>query len=408
MDRDTSGQDLTRARGVSSRAADPARASSLSVHRTVESGQAPERPLRILIDAINDNAEPRGPDRYLERLLTQMRAHGPQHRYVVVYASWQRLFREMAPAADLQPVELAPPRRPLARALWHAGRFPAIARELEPDVVFLPNIIWTPGLVPTVMTVHDLAHFRFPEKFGRIKGRLQRPLIRRAIRSANKLISVSEATTADIRRFAPAGTGMITQIPEGGPEAIMREGSEQGGRFFLYVGKLERTKNVEALIRAFLSSDALAEEGWQVVIAGPDGNAADEIRALAAASCGRVRLAGFVGEDELRRLYLDAGVFVFPSRIEGFGLVLLEAMAHGAPVIGMNASAIPEVVGDAGLLVDVDKPDGLVCAMERLAADPALRQRLREAGYRRLEQFSWRAAAESTLSLLAETAESAR
>ena len=361
----------------------------------------PARPLRILIDAVNDNAEPRGPDRYLEHLLAHMLALGRPHRFLLGHAPWQRLFADMPDRPGLERLPLDPPRAPLPRALWHAARFPAIANRLAPDAVFLPNVIWTPGLAaPSVMTVHDLLHFRFPEKFGRVKGRLQRPLLRRAVAAADALVAVSEATRADMLRFTGAAPARIRLIGEGGPEPVLRTAPEATPPFFLFVGKLERTKNAAQLIREFAASPALAAAGWRLVIAGAEGNAAAEARALAAEAGGPVTLAGFVSEDRLRELFLTCGAFVFPSEAEGFGLVLLEAMAHGAPVIALNATATPAVVGDAALLVEPGAPGGLARAMERLAAEPWTRDRLRAAGYRRLGAFSWSAAATATLDLI--------
>lgn len=367
----------------------------------------PAHPLRILINAVNDNADPRGPDRYLDELLTAMLALGSPHRFLLAHAPWQRLFAGMPDRPGLERLVLRPPRRPLPRVLWHAARFPAIANRIAPDVVFLPNVIWAPGLTaPSVMTVHDLLHFRFPEKFGRLKARLQRPVIRRAVGGADALIAVSEATRADILRHTPALPARIRLIGEGGPDPVVRDGTEAAPPFFLFVGKLERTKNVGLLIREFLASSALARSGWRLVIAGADGNAADEARALADGSDGRVELAGFVPEGRLRELFLGCGAFVFPSEAEGFGLVLLEAMAHGAPVVALDATSVPAVVGDAAILVAPGDAGALGRAMERLATEPGTRARLRAAGYRRLGHFSWRAAAEATLDLIEATARS--
>lgn len=362
------------------------------------------RPLSILVDAVNGNADPRGPDRYLDRLLQAVAELGTAHRATVLHAPWQRLFAGRRYGEGIRCREVAPPRGAAERVIWHARRFAALAGEEAPDVVFLPNLIWTPGLAaPSVVCAHDLAHFRAPEKFGRAKARLLRPVIRRALRRADRVIAVSEFTAGDVVRYAGVPRDRIDVIPEGGPPPRPRPpGAERGAEppVFLFVGKLERSKGVDTLLRAFAGSDRLAALGATLDLVGPDGNAARDIAALAAASGGRVRRRGFLPEAELERLYRRCRAFVFPSEAEGFGLALLEAMAHDAPVIAARAMAVPEVVGDAALLVPPRDPAALAAAMERLAETPDLAARLAQAGRRNLARFSWTRAAERTLSAL--------
>jgi glycosyltransferase involved in cell wall biosynthesis len=169
---------------------------------------------------------------------------------------------------------------------------------------------------------------------------------------------------------------------------------------FLYVGQIERTKNVPLLVEAFLGSDMLRDRGYRLVLVGPDGNDSATLAPLVAASGGRVQRPGYVDDTTLDSLYASARGFVFPSEAEGFGLVILEAMARGAPVIAADATSLPEVVGDAGLLVPPGDRGALRQAMERLASDEALGPALSAAGYRRLPLFSWEVAGRETAALL--------
>jgi glycosyltransferase involved in cell wall biosynthesis len=252
-----------------------------------------------------------------------------------------------------------------------------------------------------------MLHFRTPEKFGRFKSAVLRRVIRRALRRAGHVIAVSEFTAADVRRFAGVPGARLTVVSEGGPRPQSRAG-DTAARHFLFVGKIERTKGVTDLIEAFAGSPLLTAAGWRLILSGPDGNASPEVAARIAAldpeTRSRIEKLGFVDEGRLRELYLTTRGFVFPSVSEGFGLVLLEAMAHGAPVIAARATSLPEVVADAGLLVAPGDTGALRRAMERLATDDALCCDLRKRGYRRLSEFSWQRAGEETMRILRETA----
>jgi glycosyltransferase involved in cell wall biosynthesis len=358
--------------------------------------------MRILIDAINDNAEPRGPDRYLVCLLREMAALAPGADFHVCHAPWQTRLVEQLAGPGVRFTCLDVPRRPLPRMIWHALSFARWANAQAADVIFLPNIILAFGLrAPVVMTVHDLLHFEVPEKFGRLKGRLQRLQIRAALRSPRRLIAVSDYTLAQMRRLLPGAVSRAVKITEGGPEPAAARPPSTDPPFFLFVGRVERSKGVEDLVDAFLDSALLRERGARLCIVGSPGNAEDALRRrLARDLAGQVERPGFLSEEELQARYARCTAFVFPSRAEGFGLVVLEAMARGAPVIAAEATSLPEVVGDAGVLVRAGDRRALREAMETLLEDHGLRQSLVARGFRRLSTFSWRNAGRDTLAQL--------
>jgi glycosyltransferase involved in cell wall biosynthesis len=360
----------------------------------------------VIVNAINDNADIRGPDRYLLSLLPEMAKLAPDCTFELCHAPWQAGIAAARMPSNVRSTVLAPPRHPIVRAAWQAAVFPRWADASGANAIFLPNLIYTPRMrTPCVMTVHDLAHFRFPEKFGTVKGRVQRLQIRLAVRRPDRLIAVSEFTRKDLARFTGADDSRVTEIWEGGPEPIYRHGGPADAPFLLYVGRTERSKNVEGLIDAFAGSEVLRAANVRLLIAGTPGNAEALIRErIAAGESDRIRRLGFVSEDELRNLYLTATAFVFPSLVEGFGLVLLEAMAYGAPIVAMRATAVPDVVGDAGLLVDPEEKNGLRSAMERIMLEPGLRDALSRRGYSRLGKFSWTVAARQTWALIEEVA----
>lgn len=357
----------------------------------------PRPPLRLIVNAVNDNAHPRGPDRYLMELLAAMAQLPDAPSVQLVTAPWQGHFDDIPLGPQGQVHRVTPPRGPIPRVLWQALAFPRIARQIKGDAVFLPNLIYAPLLpAPSLLTAHDLLQFRAPDKFGTLKARLLRWLIARALHSATRIKAVSQFTAQDITRFTRTDPAKITVILEGGPKAQPRK--TRPGRFFLFVGKIERTKNVAGLIRAFNASAILRDLNYRLCIVGPDGNASKEVSALLPAP--DIDRPGFIPEEELTRLYATCRGFVFPSTAEGFGLVLLEAMARGAPVIAADATSLPEVAGSAGLLVPPGDQDALQRAMEDLAQDDALFLRMQRAGYRRLNDFSWQQAAQETLAAL--------
>lgn len=248
------------------------------------------------------------------------------------------------------------------------------------------------------MTAHDLLHFRHPEKFGVWKAWLLRKVIRRALRRSDAVIAVSAFTAGDVVRFGGADPARVVTIAEGGP--VLQERTGAAEKTFLFVGKLERTKGICDLIQAFRRSDRLAQAGFRLLIVGPDGNATGDVHRAMQGAGDRIQRLGFVDETALRALYLTCRGFVFPSVAEGFGLVVLEAMARGAPVIAADATSLPEVVGQAGLLVPPGDTRALTAALERLAFDDGLFATLQAAGYARLADFDWGRAGAATAAVL--------
>ncbi|MEX0284548.1 MAG: glycosyltransferase family 4 protein [Paracoccaceae bacterium] len=356
--------------------------------------------MSVLVNAVNDNARPRGPDRYLLELLPRMRAADPNMRFTVVHGPWQTAFAEPTEIEGVTFRAVDAPRKPVPRLLWQASGFVRLANESDADAVFLPNLIWTPGLrPPSVMTVHDLLHFSHPDKFGRVKSALLRRVIRRALHRSDALIAVSEATRGVIGQVAPAALPRTHVILEGGPEPHPQLRTPRE-RMFLYVGQIERTKHVPLLARAFLRSAVLRDLGYRLVILGPEGNDSETLAPLIVNGAGRIERPGYVDDAALANYYATARGFVFPSEAEGFGLVVLEAMAHGTPVIAADATSLPEVVGNSGLLVPPGDGQALGAAMEQLAQDDALAARLEMAGRARLARFSWDDAGRGTVAAL--------
>jgi alpha-1,3-rhamnosyl/mannosyltransferase len=247
--------------------------------------------------------------------------------------------------------------------------------------------------VPLVVTVHDAVAWAHTEWMSRANVVQHRLVVERALPRAAAILTPSAFTRDALRFKLDPERGVDTHFhrADGAP----REG---GLPYLLAVRTLQPRKNLEAALAAFERAvDAGLEH--RLVIVGARGwcDGALLARVRGSRHAERIRLAGFVADDELAALYRGADALLFPSRYEGFGLPALEAMASGTPVVAARAGALPEVVGAAGILVDPDDPDVLATALLELLADADRQARLRAAGLRRAEAFTWAACAELTV-----------
>ncbi|HKC20373.1 MAG TPA: glycosyltransferase family 1 protein [Candidatus Dormibacteraeota bacterium] len=248
---------------------------------------------------------------------------------------------------------------------------------------------------PLVVTLHDLIPWVWGG--GRMRGeRLRFWLGRRLLRRADVVIAVSSSTAADAARLGVVAASQVRVVPEAadpifqrkdGASSRVRERFGLDGSFLLFVGALDARKDPAALLGAWQTARR-GDGNLKLVVTGPPGN-----QALATIP-GAVQL-GLVDSDTLADLYSAAGCLVFPSRYEGFGLPCLEAMACGCPVAAYRNSSLPEVVDDAGLLVD----DGDVAALGDAAAQMIRdRDRWQRSGLQRAKKFSWLSTAKATIS----------
>jgi glycosyltransferase involved in cell wall biosynthesis len=263
-----------------------------------------------------------------------------------------------------------------------------------------------------IATIHDLFFLREPSLTERYGGQYWRRVLPARAGELDAVIAVSRSTAADVEELLGIPSSRIVVIGEGVDRAFresLSAGEVEGTLsalgidrpYLLAVGTLEPRKNFPFLIRTFARWSARRSEDLLLVIAGQRGWGAAEVEeAIRETGLGeRVRLVSYLSGRRLLALYRGCVAFLFPSRYEGFGLPLLEAMAAGAPVIAARNSAIPEVVGDAALLHGTEDGEELEGALDRLVDDGALREELIARGRRRVERFTWRAAAEATCRL---------
>jgi glycosyltransferase involved in cell wall biosynthesis len=223
-----------------------------------------------------------------------------------------------------------------------------------------------------------------------------------AARRSDRILTVSEASKRDILEYFNVPPEKITVIPNAIDERFLHEPTDEAlrlvaeryqleGDFVLYVGNIKPHKNVERLVDAFhLARQAGFDELRLVVIGDELSKNASLRRAVHRYNLHKhVRFLGFLPDETLSAVYRLASVFVFPSLYEGFGLPPLEAMACGTPVITSNVSSLPEVTGDAALLVDPTDASAIAAAITRVLSEPGLREDLRARGLARARQFSW-------------------
>lgn len=303
-----------------------------------------------------------------------------------------------------------------------------LAREIAaspPDVLFVPAHVlpWRPPgrtLPPSVVTIHDLGYHYFPEAHTRQQRAYLEWSTRYAVKHATRLIAVSQATAADLQRLYHADPAKIDVVHEAcEPIPHMAQGeiaatfSELGisRPYALFVGTLQPRKNLVRLVDAYakvIERDSTLP--FDLVLAGARGWLSDSLFAAIDAHNlrARIHLPGAVSDTQLYALLRGAHLFVFPSLFEGFGLPILEAQSAGVPVMTANNSSLPEVAGEGALYVDPTDVDAIAAAMLRLSTDEALRAQLIAAGHENVKRFSWSHAAQQTLEVLRNAAESGK
>lgn len=305
--------------------------------------------------------------------------------------------------------------------------FPMYLRSLSPDLVHVPlNRVPFLMVQPYVVTVHDLANLLFEwEEYSKLRIQLRRYRLKRGLARASRVIAVSEATRRDVAQLAgvPANRlRLVYNAPD--PQFFQVDGAgaaEARGRvmeryqiqspFLLYAGNIRRHKNIPRLVEAFaVVREQLAGHpvycNLRLVIIGDNISQYPAVRQAVIRSRSEhvVRFLGFVPFETLRFFYQSATAFVFPSRYEGFGLPPIEAMASGTPVVTSNVSSLPEVVGDAAILVNPENVFDIVRGIRDVLLDDALRATLISKGREQAARFSWSRTARQVLEIYQEAA----
>ncbi len=366
------------------------------------------KPLRIGVNALYlIPGGVGGTEIYLRSLLDALAAIDPLNRYFIF--TNRETGATLAPQAPnfetlVQPVRAAS--RP-ARLLWEQTALPLAAARAGLDVMFNPG--FTAALAcgcPQVTVFHDLQHKRHPEYFRWLDLPFWNFFLYWSAQVSRRLIAVSEATAVDLLRYYRLPDGKVLVVPHGvDPEFHQIASRRQPEPFLLAVSTLHPHKNLETLLRAFVDFRRARPE-FRLVVCGLHGFHTAPLHALRdlLGLAGAVDFPGWIPRAELYDRFARAWAFVYPSRFEGFGMPVLEAMAAGVPTACSAIEPLSGIVGDAALTFDPLDIAAMAEALLRISGDEALRTRLAEAGPRRAAKFSWAAAAQATLQALREAA----
>ena len=375
--------------------------------------------MRVAIDAQAAVApEKTGVGHYTWNLIHHLPQADPRTTYVAWYPFVRRLQGRPLAFRDVRAPNFVERWTPVPGRVWRwtADRYelPRVEWFVRFDLLLAPNFFPPPTGAPFVVTVHDLAFRLYPETARHASDRWVRRL-ERAIQRARGILVPSESTKRDLLRLYPADEGRVTvthlgvdldafrRVPS---TAIERVRSTFGidRPYFAFLGGIEPRKNLPRLVHAFsrLSDDVALVIAGGAVPWSPEGPV--ELRgamsSLAPDARRRVILTGYVAHRDRAALLKGAVALAYPSLYEGFGLPVAEALACGTPVLTSNVSSLPEVAGEAALLVDPEDVDALTDGLRRLLEDEDLRHRLAAAGPPRAAELTWEETARKTAGAL--------
>lgn len=388
--------------------------------------------MRIGIDYTAAVWQGAGIGRYTRELVEATIGQGNGHTFRLFYAAGGldpaspylgdlRRLCTAHPTVRAIPIPFSPRR---LTQLWHRLRLP-LPVELftgQLDLLHAPDFTLPPTRARTLLTIHDLSFLILPQAFTPNFHRFLSRMVPRSLRRADHVLADSEATRRDLERLLRVDAQRVTVVYPGvsaafrplPPEACepVRRHFGLPDTFFLFVSTISPRKNLVRLLEAFArvidqghwSSGTAAQPAWPagipiLVIAGQRGWLYEEVfAAIEQLRLGdRVRVLDYVDDKDLPALYNLACASVYPSLYEGFGLPPLEALACGTPVVTADNSSLPEVVGDAAVLVDAESIDSIASGLMQVLADTSLRARLRAAGPERARTFTWDRAAQRLL-----------
>lgn len=357
---------------------------------------------------------------YIKGLLPALARRGGGHKYVLVGGE-----RHRAAFADLPENFRFISFEKKFSGIENHLRFQFLLRPLSLDVFHIPHRA-VPYFMPCpyVSTVHDLDQILFREAFGsKFQAEARFHVLRHGLQKASRIIAVSEATKRDVMNLLAIPEERICVIHNAiEPQFLVRDADPERRRtleryqvdypFLLYVGNIQPQKNLSRLVEAFSVVRSELQQhplygDLRLIIIGNNPAAHSDVRSSVIRSRVQqsVRFLGFVPVETLRIFYSSAAAFVFPSLYEGFGLPPLEAMAQGTPVVTSNTSSLPEVVGEAAVLVNPENVFDIARGIRQSLLDDALRRELSMRGREQASRYSWDRAAERVVEIYGEAAQ---
>ena len=399
------------------------RSETQGAEETLSTHSSSLSPLTIGIDASRSlRTEPTGTEFYSRQIIGHMLAEPSESHAFRLYVPQEPTAEALRGAAPPPHDDRAVTVRTLpGNRLWTHRTLAWELCRRPPDVLFVPAhvvpFLPRPLLPHTVVTLHDIGYRYFPNSHTAMQRLYLELSTRWSAAAARRIIAVSRHTADDLQHFYRVPEAKIRVIHEAPiPRATVQRSVEPTQNaatapvyqrpFALYVGTIQPRKNLLRLIDAFARLTQQRQIGWDLVLVGRRGWLSQEYERHAAARglAGRVHFPGYLPDAAVAALMEKALFFAFPSLFEGFGLPVLEAQTTGVAVMCAKNSALPEIAGDAALLVDPENVDEIAAAMLRLSQDENLRQELIAKGYENVKRFSWEKAARETLAVLEEAA----
>jgi glycosyltransferase involved in cell wall biosynthesis len=374
--------------------------------------------MRVAINAIPLVGPLTGIGNYTWHLAREMAVRLPEPPWLFYGREWSRELRTPAVSSGAAARRKAGAVLPFAHHAarwWQQRHFRPGAASRGIELYHEPNYLAYRFDGALVVTVHDLSWVRHPETHPADRVRTMEQVMPGVVRRAQRIAVDSDFVRGEVIAHYGVPPGRVVTTHLGvSAEFAPRDAAScapflatmdlRFGEYFLAVGTLEPRKNLAAAVRAFARLPQPVRARFPLVVAGMSGWGRDRLPAdfTRLLDAGEARLAGFVAQAQLPCLYSGARLFIYPSIYEGFGLPPLEAMACGVPVVASRAASLPEVVGDAGVLVDPRDDGAIAIAMARAIEDGAWREGLAARGLAQAAGFTWGRCADRTLALYRE------
>lgn len=368
----------------------------------------------IAIDASRAINEKAGIGRYARELIKNMIALDKKNNYLLFFSFFRKNPEKERQMKSFQSprVKIKTLRIPGAwkEKIW-CWRLPWLEKFIgQADVFFAPSFLEVNlGLkTPQVVTIHDLTTFIYPDQRGEEVSAHLSQRAKETAQKAKEIIAVSKSTAIDALKYLKISKSKIkviypglTKLPD---PAKNLPNNLKPKNFILFVGTIEPRKNLVGLFKAYVLLPPVLQEKYPLVIVGAEGwnngKTYDVLKALKLEN--KVKFLGEVSDQVLAKLYNEAAVFVYPSIYEGFGLPVLEALSYGTPVVTSNVSSLPEVAGQAALLIDPQDPKSIASGLQRLLEGKGEVELLQKESQKQVQRFSWEKAAKETIKVLEE------
>ena len=338
---------------------------------------------------------------FSKETLSRMAKNHPEHEFIFFF---DRPFdKEFIFAPNVTPVVVAPQaRHPFLYYLWTEWSIPRMLKKYKADIYFSPDGLGSLRTkVPTCITIHDLAFLHYPQFISKLDLWHYKKYTPLFAAKAKHIIAVSEYTKQDIIRQYAIDADKISIVYNGAhtaykpltreEKAVVRDKYSAGNEYFLFTGALHPRKNIINLLKAFVQFKRRQKSGMKLVVVGRMAWQYDEIAKAKDLMPYKedVIWTGYLDVAELAKVTAAAYAMVYPSLFEGFGIPIVEAMQCDVPVITSITSSMPEVGGDAALLVDPERPEDIAEKMGLIYKDERLRANMIEAARRQKMKFSW-------------------